>query len=306
MCSCKPEYQGAPPNCRPECIISAECPTDKACVNQKCSDPCVGQCGQNAICHVINHSPICSCAVGFTGDSFSRCYLLTSPVEFTKPSDPCSPSPCGPFSQCRGLRGIPSCTCLSGYIGAPPQCRPECTINADCPSDTACINQKCKDPCPGSCGLNAQCFIKNHTPICTCIENYAGDAFTECKLLGNICSTHADLIFTWNKISVLKSLKLDDIKSLTQLLYNYCNLIECLPNTSNSKFNFNPVLKFMYSSSCVLFKIFFIILQKYLMMNWIHVIHLLVEQTHNVIMESVHAFPNTTEILISNAVQSAF
>lgn len=62
-----------PPQCRPECVISSECPQDKACVKQKCIDPCPGTCGENAICKVVNHNPICSCRKGFSGDPFTRC-----------------------------------------------------------------------------------------------------------------------------------------------------------------------------------------------------------------------------------------
>lgn len=184
-----PNYRGTPPNCRPECVVSSECPSNKACLSLKCIDPCVEKCGQNARCHVINHSPICSCLERYTGDPFSRCYQIVYPVVADIPKNPCLPSPCGPFSQCREIGNIPSCTCLPDYIGAPPACRPECTINSDCPSNLACINKKCKDPCPGSCGLNAQCIVQNHTPICSCFENYAGDAFTECRPIGKLSLT---------------------------------------------------------------------------------------------------------------------
>lgn len=54
-------------------MVSSECSQDKTCINQKCVDPCPGTCGQNARCHVTNHSPICSCSPGFTGDPFIRC-----------------------------------------------------------------------------------------------------------------------------------------------------------------------------------------------------------------------------------------
>jgi hypothetical protein len=76
VCSCLPTYVGSPPACRPECVVSSECPLDKACFNQKCSNPCPGPCGQNAKCQVNNHSPICSCNQGYTGDPFSRCYPI--------------------------------------------------------------------------------------------------------------------------------------------------------------------------------------------------------------------------------------
>ena len=96
------------------------------------------------------------------------------------PRDPCYPSPCGPFSQCQNVNGIPSCSCLPAYMGSPPTCRSECTINSDCPSTRACINERCQDPCLGSCGLNAICNVFNHVPSCNCMQSYAGDPFTGC------------------------------------------------------------------------------------------------------------------------------
>ncbi|VEN50381.1 unnamed protein product, partial [Callosobruchus maculatus] len=183
VCSCLPNYIGSPPGCRPECTVSSECAQDKACINQKCSDPCPGTCGLNANCQVINHSPICSCKAQFTGDPFTRCFPIPPPLkEPVKIQNPCVPSPCGPNSICQDVNGVPSCSCVANYIGTPPNCRPECTINSDCPSNLACINQKCKDPCPGSCGSNAQCSVINHTPICSCIEGYIGDPFSYCKI----------------------------------------------------------------------------------------------------------------------------
>lgn len=94
--------------------------------------------------------------------------------------DPCNPTPCGPLSQCRDINGSPSCSCLATYIGAPPNCRPECSVNSECPSNKACINEKCRDPCPGACGQNALCSVINHTPVCTCGEQDTGDPFTNC------------------------------------------------------------------------------------------------------------------------------
>lgn len=54
-------------------MVSSECTQDKACINQKCSDPCPGTCGLQARCQVVNHNPICSCSPGYTGDPFTRC-----------------------------------------------------------------------------------------------------------------------------------------------------------------------------------------------------------------------------------------
>ena len=97
------------------------------------------------------------------------------------PSNPCVPSPCGPNSQCQAFGDVPSCSCLPSYIGAPPNCRPECVINSECPSNLACINEKCRDPCPGACGINAVCSVHNHVPICTCLDGYEGDALSSCS-----------------------------------------------------------------------------------------------------------------------------
>lgn len=95
----------------------------------------------------------------------------------------CVPSPCGPNSKCQLVGGNPACSCLPNYIGSPPECRPECIFNTECGSQDACINQKCKDPCPGSCGVDAQCQVLNHVPICTCLSGHEGDPFVRCVLI---------------------------------------------------------------------------------------------------------------------------
>lgn len=96
--------------------------------------------------------------------------------------DPCMPSPCGLNSQCRTLNQHAVCSCLPTYIGAPPNCRPECIVSSECPLDKSCINQKCKDPCPGTCGQNAKCQVVNHNPICSCNNGYTGDPFVRCVI----------------------------------------------------------------------------------------------------------------------------
>lgn len=207
VCSCLLEYVGSPPGCRPECVVSSECPKNKACSNKKCVDPCPGLCGLGTICRVLNHSPICACEVEFTGDPFVRCFptpskiIIHSRLERLTPyekqkhiisepqptlnvkEDPCTPSPCGPYSECRNTGDVASCSCSINYIGVPPNCRPECIIGSDCPANMACINEKCRDPCPGSCGFGARCNVINHTPTCSCPEGFTGDPFTNCQLL---------------------------------------------------------------------------------------------------------------------------
>lgn len=96
------------------------------------------------------------------------------------PVDACSPSPCGPYSVCKVIGESPSCTCQSDYIGAPPNCRPECVSNSECSSNLACVNQKCKDPCPGSCGYNADCRVISHALVCSCPYGQTGDPLISC------------------------------------------------------------------------------------------------------------------------------
>lgn len=95
--------------------------------------------------------------------------------------NPCEPSPCGANSVCRIAGEHPTCSCLPGYSGAPPSCRPECVVSSECQHNLACINQKCHDPCPGTCGYNAECTVIKHNPICSCRDGYVGDPFERCE-----------------------------------------------------------------------------------------------------------------------------
>lgn len=204
-CSCLPEFLGAPPNCRPECISNSECLSHLACINQKCKDPCERSCGSNANCFVVSHTPMCTCLDDYTGDPFTQCvqkqseypqidknienYIVLRLITFTaipvpNPTTPCTPSPCGSNAVCKELNGAGSCTCIIDYVGNPYEgCRPECILNSDCPTNQACINTKCKDPCPGTCGRNAECQVINHLPVCTCFARYTGDPFSYCNPL---------------------------------------------------------------------------------------------------------------------------
>ena len=96
--------------------------------------------------------------------------------------DPCNPTPCGTNAVCNERNRAASCQCLPGLQGNPyVECKPECTINQECPSHLACISQKCKDPCPGVCGVYASCYVTNHLPLCKCDPGYTGDAFVACQ-----------------------------------------------------------------------------------------------------------------------------
>lgn len=110
------------------------------------------------------------------------------------------PSPCGTNSICKEQNGAGSCTCLPEYYGNPYEgCRPECVLNTDCASNKACSNYKCKNPCPGTCGQNAECQVVNHLPMCSCYQGYTGDPFRYCNpipppLRKRLIQT---LLYTW-------------------------------------------------------------------------------------------------------------
>lgn len=108
-------------------------------------------------------------------------FLAEKPPPPASSGDPCLPSPCGPNARCRNVGGTPACSCLPNYIGRPPNCRPECTINEECPGNLACQNERCRDPCPGSCGIHASCVVVKHAPMCSCHSGFTGDPFAGCS-----------------------------------------------------------------------------------------------------------------------------
>jgi len=91
---------------------------------------------------------------------------------------PCDPHPCGPNSNCRAVGSSPVCSCQPGYLGVPPECRPECVSNGECSPSLSCVNFKCQDPCTGTCGPSATCTVINHNPVCSCPSGTTGDPLT--------------------------------------------------------------------------------------------------------------------------------
>lgn len=184
ICECIPDYHGNPYlSCRPECVGNPDCPMNRACIRQKCQDPCPGTCGVEAECQVINHIPICTCPQGTTGDAFRQCSPVVEVSKDIEHKDPCYPSPCGRNTVCRKSGNTAICECIPGFFGSPfdSGCQPECTISSDCARDKACVNNKCVDPCPGVCGYSSLCHTVNHSPICSCPPGMIGDPFVECK-----------------------------------------------------------------------------------------------------------------------------
>lgn len=186
-------------------------------------------------------------------------------------SNPCIPSPCGPYSMCRPINDYAICTCQPGYYGSAPHCRPECVVSADCPQDKACVNQACVDPCPGTCGVSARCQVVNHNAICTCPPGLVGDPFLRCfkeeskhvyfnsvLLLVFICSfmcmhsvfLHRSKKFKPFKMSIYRKLKQSKLNNFQLFAYSFIVVIFINVETVGAKkIYFNPGMVH-YSEKC--------------------------------------------------------
>ena len=198
------------------CYSNSDCPSDHACVNMQCVNPCIhnNPCALLAECTVRHHLPVCRCPAHHIGNPYIACEREIEP-ECRDDEDcpnllacfnercqnPCTTiHPCLEPSECQVLPSLPVrtmlCICPSGYISTGSgTCAPtvpligrECTYDSDCVPEKSCINAVCRDPC--ACGLNAVCNVINHKPICTCAVGYDGNPETECvrgKIIGLFC-----------------------------------------------------------------------------------------------------------------------
>lgn len=100
-------------------------------------------------------------------------------------------------------------------------------ISSECSRDKTCVNQRCVDPCPGTCGVNARCRVVNHNPICSCNSGYFGDPFSQCRP-----EESKHVIFFWLclKEIILKFNpgKLRKIFFTHKLFYIYLFIVACL------------------------------------------------------------------------------
>lgn len=104
--------------------------------------------------------------------------------------DPCLFEKCGINAQCSAKNHRAVCTCLSDYKPDPDpyiRCKQyECLTDPDCASTLACVNEKCVNPC--QCARNADCSVRNHKGICTCIPGYEGNPYgVACTPSKNSC-----------------------------------------------------------------------------------------------------------------------
>ena len=115
------------------------------------------------------------------------CTLIAAKTPENPTTDPCTTKPCGEHAICTINNNNPQkvkCQCNDNFVGNPPYCKPECMRNSDCTLDSACVTgNKCSDPCTDNCGLNTDCKVVNHRPVCACLPGHTGDPFVNCNPL---------------------------------------------------------------------------------------------------------------------------
>ena len=127
-----------------------------------------------------------------------------------------------------------------GYLGTPPSCRPECTVSSDCPRSQACNNQKCIDPCSGTCGLKALCQVVNHNPVCSCSEGFTGDPFTRCDFVRKDLLFFRRILFAATKIGEIHLLSPLVTPAVRVPSEDTCASCQCGPNSIYQTINDKP------------------------------------------------------------------
>lgn len=204
------DYNGkCKPIASPGCKSHSECSDSDQCIDGVCVLACrVEKCGINAICTSKNHRGICSCPPGYEGTPRTECIIvqrtptptfectidedcpLQRQCEDNKCVNPCSkPNACGRNAFCHAENHRAVCRCPPNTNGNPQiTCdvvtipSVGCTSNSQCELSESCVNQRCVNPC--SCGDNAECYVSNHHPVCTCKPGYSGNAQFGCFKLG--------------------------------------------------------------------------------------------------------------------------
>lgn len=131
---------------RPECTNDIDCPSQLACISNKCQNPCKEQrniCSRDQTCSVLDTTPlrtmVCMCPQDTVSDANGNCRAIIHD-------------------------------------------QPACTANNDCPNTDVCRNGNCILACRvENCGINAQCVSQNHRGTCSCPANYEGNPYVECS-----------------------------------------------------------------------------------------------------------------------------
>jgi hypothetical protein len=153
---------------------------------------------------------------------------IDTPIEIYRP---CDPSPCGENAICTEKNGAGSCSCMSDYYGDPYiSCRPECILATDCDRSKTCINTKCVDPCPGSCGLNADCRVVYHSPTCYCKPGFTGNPTQYCREIPQskfiIISKESGSVYSNLKFKLVQADPIDPCNPSPCGPYSICHVLD--------------------------------------------------------------------------------
>lgn len=206
LCACREGYDGNPDiECtRIGCRSDAECSGQHVCVDRQCVAVCAADgssCGTQATCYGANHRAVCECPPGMSGNPEIACVLVGCRSSSDCPSDracinaecanPCAAAnPCQAPAECKVYNHQTDCSCPPGFVGdlgrGCAKVDVACRGDFDCPSQTACINEECVNPCniTEPCGINAECKVFDTAPIrtmvCECLPGYQGNAIVQC------------------------------------------------------------------------------------------------------------------------------
>lgn len=214
-CKCSPGLEGNPfERCeRAECYSNTDCPYDHECQYKRCINICreKNPCAPNAICTAQNHFAACHCPDYLSeGNPYTYCYQreVKEPVECEHDGEcpnqracinnhcvnPCEAiKPCTKASICTVHDTLPVrtmiCSCPEKMIPDDNgECKriltvPEgCRNDDECSDSQACVSGTCRNPC--NCGINSECYVQRHKPICSCREGYEGNPNIRCLTIG--------------------------------------------------------------------------------------------------------------------------
>lgn len=199
-----------------ECKIDSDCPFDKACINEKCLDPCDSSthCGRNAECIVQYHRAQCNCPIGMQGNPLISCISVVCQYNEDCADHEacdrlnrvcravCEDDTCADTAVCVGRGHQPICSCPPATSGnpfveckrfeQPIESRPECRSDGDCSSSLACINARCQNPCAQDdiCSSSQECRVLDTLPLrtimCQCPKDTVSDVSGLCKPISKL------------------------------------------------------------------------------------------------------------------------
>jgi len=177
-----------------ECSVNTDCSESLYCNAGQCSSPCghTSVCEANEKCVARNHQAQCQCkfkyVISSNGDlscperqvacrSDSECPAHLGCLNGICAS-PCQPGACPAGKTCQVLDHKALCVCDKDCESSVSICLKD----KGCPSNQACINYKCVNPCEGkSCPNNTPCIVEEHLPVCKfCPPGFAVDTNYGC------------------------------------------------------------------------------------------------------------------------------